>query len=690
MSRVIPAFAQFFDNAGDPLENGWIRFLNSGTNNSDKDTYADAALTVKNSNPLQLDAAGRCPDAFGIGLYRCVLYENNPVTHAPGTMVVPADPVSAEDTYPSAANYFSEWASTITYNQDNIVVYNRIYYKSTIDDNLNYAPDTNEDKWQPIKFFNKYDEYTSYDDSAIVYYDYKIYFSLVSSNLGNQPDISPTKWEPVASGTVLLNWSESGTSFVPDITGYDLGDPTNLIGDIYQVDNGKYYLGSDQDASIYHNGSNMFILNGTGVLGIGTTVATDLTFRTNNTIRWSVVSAGHLIPQVASTYDIGSSSKHTGDIYQGDSKRLYLGDDQDAYLTFNGSHFNISATSGDVNLKSELGAIALYAVGAFRWIFSETDMYPQDDTTYSLGKSTNNLKDIYQGDNGKHYFGSDQDASIYHDGTNFYINSSTGTIAISTGGTARWIVAAGGNIYPFAANAYDIGTAAYEIRNIYMGNSGKFYLGSDQDASIYHNGSHLFVGTESAQNIYFYTNNTNRWIMNSSGHIGPAADATYNIGTDTLGVQHVYQADNGKHYLGDDQDAEIYWDGTYLHLDGQYKHVAISVFASDVSVATGDGTYFITIPAELNGWNLVDVTAAVDTAGSANTTDIQVRRTRSSTDADMLSTKVTISASAYYAADGVINTSNDDVNTGDRIFIDVDAISTGTQGLTVTLTFQKP
>jgi len=38
----------------------------------------------------------------------------------------------------------------------------------------------------------------------------------------------------------------------------------------------------------------------------------------------------------------------------------------------------------------------------------------------------------------------------------------------------------------------------------------------------------------------------------------------------------------------------------------------------------------------------------------------------------------------------VINTSNDDVATGDRIFVDVDVAGTGTKGLDVHLTFSEP
>jgi len=52
----------------------------------------------------------------------------------------------------------------------------------------------------------------------------------------------------------------------------------------------------------------------------------------------------------------------------------------------------------------------------------------------------------------------------------------------------------------------------------------------------------------------------------------------------------------------------------------------------------------------------------------------------------MLSTGVTI-GNELYAADGVINTSYDDIENGDVIYVDVDAVHSGTaaKGLFVTL-----
>lgn len=121
------------------------------------------------------------------------------------------------------------------------------------------------------------------------------------------------------------------------------------------------------------------------------------------------------------------------------------------------------------------------------------------------------------------------------------------------------------------------------------------------------------------------------------------------------------------------------------------KNVSLSPFKSSDSVFVANGAIGIGVPASLNGWEIVGAIAIVHTQGVTGTTDVQIRRRRSGSDADVLSTKITIGAE-YFASDGVINTSNDDVSTGDLLFIDVDAVHSGTAplGLTVVITFRKP
>jgi len=114
-------------------------------------------------------------------------------------------------------------------------------------------------------------------------------------------------------------------------------------------------------------------------------------------------------------------------------------------------------------------------------------------------------------------------------------------------------------------------------------------------------------------------------------------------------------------------------------------------FTSDVT--TGDGAYYFVIPSTLNGMDLVEVNARVITAGTTNTTDVQIANVTDSV--DMLSTKITIDSTevstSTAATPAVIDTSKDDVVTNDLIRIDVDATSTTkAKGLIVTLIFRLP
>lgn len=125
------------------------------------------------------------------------------------------------------------------------------------------------------------------------------------------------------------------------------------------------------------------------------------------------------------------------------------------------------------------------------------------------------------------------------------------------------------------------------------------------------------------------------------------------------------------------------------------KEVSILVFDDSQDVATGDGAgdIFWRVPSTFNGMDLVAVAAAVQTAGTTNTTDIQIHNVTQA--ADMLTTKITIDSaetdSATAAAAAVIDTANDDVATGNILRIDVDAVSTtAPKGLLVELQFRLP
>lgn len=123
------------------------------------------------------------------------------------------------------------------------------------------------------------------------------------------------------------------------------------------------------------------------------------------------------------------------------------------------------------------------------------------------------------------------------------------------------------------------------------------------------------------------------------------------------------------------------------------KNVQMVTTDFTTDVATGDGQFYIHIPSNMNGMDLVEVHAEVITAGTTGTMDIQIRNVTQTQ--DMLSTKITIdtteTGSDTAAAPAVIDTTKDDVATNDLLAIDIDAVhTTAAKGCIVTLGFQAP
>lgn len=125
-----------------------------------------------------------------------------------------------------------------------------------------------------------------------------------------------------------------------------------------------------------------------------------------------------------------------------------------------------------------------------------------------------------------------------------------------------------------------------------------------------------------------------------------------------------------------------------------YRTLEVQLLNSGKPLTVTDqiSNYTFTVPAWMDGWNLVDIDFSVDTVSSSGTPTFQVYNITQAV--DMLSTAVTIDAnennSFTAATQPAIDTANDDVSAGDRIQFDCDVAGTGTQGCTVIAVFQKP
>jgi len=193
MARIIDAFTQFFDNAGDPLVNGWLYFTESGTNNTEKDTYSDPEETTPNENPLQLDASGRCPNVYGSGIYRVTSFYSDAIFSGPGTQIQQFDPVG-----PTILDTpLIEWDVLSVYSINHIVLNSTRdeFYRSLVENNQGNDPTLAPTKWERIEFISYWNAIKIYALGDIVKAtDGSIYYSLQDSNSNKDPFTNSDWW----------------------------------------------------------------------------------------------------------------------------------------------------------------------------------------------------------------------------------------------------------------------------------------------------------------------------------------------------------------------------------------------------------------------------------------------------------------------------------------------------------------
>ena len=194
MARFGSIGTQYFDSAGDPLVSGKIYFYESGTSTF-KDTYADVGLTILNTNPVILTAAGRQPNIFFNGSARALLTDSTDVT------IEDKDPVG--DT---SSNNFDAWNSVTIYNVPDIVVgSDDLLYRSFINNNLNNNPTTSPESWEEVQFVQTWNINRTYALNEFVRSSTTgfVYRSLISSNIGNDPAVDTTNWgQPIDSSII--------------------------------------------------------------------------------------------------------------------------------------------------------------------------------------------------------------------------------------------------------------------------------------------------------------------------------------------------------------------------------------------------------------------------------------------------------------------------------------------------------
>lgn len=227
MARFGSLDAQYFDDAGDPLISGEIYFYETGTATL-KTTYSDVNLTIPNTNPVILTAAGRQPNIFFDGVAKAILATSasvqilvrDPVGETTSSFGDPwisskiygaNDVVQGSDGefYVSLAGnntnnnpastsgywvllYSVEWSSGITYTEGAVVTVSNLLYQSLQNSNLNQNPVTQTAYWVLISL--AYVSTTTYTINQNVVGPDGIFYTALRTTVGDTPATSPSDW----------------------------------------------------------------------------------------------------------------------------------------------------------------------------------------------------------------------------------------------------------------------------------------------------------------------------------------------------------------------------------------------------------------------------------------------------------------------------------------------------------------
>ena len=191
---------QFLDDSGNPLISGLINFYEPGTTTR-KNTYADVNMTIANSNPVELTAAGRLDhDVYYSGSIDAKL------TTSAGVQVKTHQSMGSSD-----GAVFEEYSSGLSYSSGDIVTYSSKYYRSLSNGNQGNTPSTSSAYWEEFKFIGTWNTNTSYAVDDLVN-DGGVIFRCRTANSGNQPSTDDgTNWVNVAHdiGDVVVSGDSS-------------------------------------------------------------------------------------------------------------------------------------------------------------------------------------------------------------------------------------------------------------------------------------------------------------------------------------------------------------------------------------------------------------------------------------------------------------------------------------------------
>jgi len=261
-----------------------------------------------------------------------------------------------------------------------------------------------------------------------------------------------------------------------------------------------------------------------------------------------------------------SGAKVLGHLYLDDDYRLRLGTDDDLNIYHNNSANTNEFTSPlSTNFRgknlyfytnhnnSSESAIMAYANAQTELYYDNSKKF---ETTSNGAIVTGSLgvDELYMGDSEKIKIGANDDLQIHHSSNASIIEDTYGDLRIHsnsvrlqsyTGGEKYFDATVNGDVELYYDNNQKLKTVSNGVQvNGYLEGM---------------SGDHLTFNTASAHNIRFRTNGTLRFSLDTSGHLVPYANNTYDLGTSSYRFRNIYTNDLHLSNKGSSNDVDSTW-----------------------------------------------------------------------------------------------------------------------------------
>ena len=423
----------------------------------------------------------------------------------------------------------------------------------------------------------------------------------------------------VGNGAVEL-YHDNSKKFETTSAGVSVTGSVSSSGNISLLDTSALQLGTSNDFTLTHNGTNSVIDNNTGDLiirGDGDDVkilAEDDIFLRDNDDTTNFI---HCINGGAvELYHNGSKKFETfanGITVSSDNAQLEIESSSSGTSTAFGV-FKGYRIVADVGRLAELQFINQRDND----VQAEIEVIANGDTNSYFDFKTSNagLRSLRIHNTGTHLpdnftanYGNSNDLQIYHDGSNSYIeDAGTGALLIKSNtlyltGTnaandlASFVEGGAVSLFHNDSKKFETTSAGVTIQgntsttgafvstqtgggvlsdNLSLTDNKKVKLGAGDDLQLYHNGTdsyvsnstnNLRIGNTHSNNIKFFTNNSVRWNISGDGTFLPDSNNAYDIGTSSYRVRNIYTNDLNLSNEGGANDVDGTW-GSYTIQEG--------------------------------------------------------------------------------------------------------------------------